>query len=388
MLKRFKKAAYIFFISTAIITLTSCNFVIENRIPIESLVPQTTETIELIKPEGQDGTIKPSFYGNEPDEEPYRPLENKEVIRGVAVRYEPVKTEDELIAAAQRVRKPLFYVNSSLRPLYNKVLMVLNTIIQNDMSDYERVLAIYDYISYYTVYDFELLKQYEQDKYSVSNSNPSFSIKGVLNNSKAVCQGFANIFSLMCSIEGIENVIITGEAGENSLPHAWNKVKLDGKWYAVDSTNASYAMSYETGVVEYHTRAYFLVSDDDLKDMGFKEISVIPSNPNYNLENVKATENYGFYQKEYINGYTVSVGSPPVEMPKNYVFNSKAELKAYLDFLNENNITVAEFYSTMSKQNISECLSSKITIFNNKYNIYGNVYFIVYEKKLVLNDFL
>ena len=69
--------------------------------------------------------------------------------------------------------------------------------------------------------------------------NASHSIVGALIYSKCVCEGYAKAFQYIMNEVGIDNVIVIG-TGTNSMGktenHAWNYVKLDKKWYAVDVT--------------------------------------------------------------------------------------------------------------------------------------------------------
>lgn len=53
---------------------------------------------------------------------------------------------------------------------------------------------------------------------------------GVLLEGKAVCAGYAETFEMLCNAVGIQTVCVT------SSSHEWNKVKLYGRWYAVDCT--------------------------------------------------------------------------------------------------------------------------------------------------------
>ncbi len=46
----------------------------------------------------------------------------------------------------------------------------------------------------------------------------------------SVCAGYAEAFELFCRYAGIECIVVT------SSDHEWNEVKINGKWYAVDST--------------------------------------------------------------------------------------------------------------------------------------------------------
>ncbi|WP_408071553.1 Ig-like domain-containing protein [Butyrivibrio sp. JL13D10] len=53
---------------------------------------------------------------------------------------------------------------------------------------------------------------------------------------KAVCDGYSQAFTYLLDYEGIniESVVVTGLGDGGG--HAWNRVKLDGNWYEVDTT--------------------------------------------------------------------------------------------------------------------------------------------------------
>lgn len=61
------------------------------------------------------------------------------------------------------------------------------------------------------------------------------SVRGVLEGTGAVCEGYARAFQMLLNASGVENVFVTGQSmGEE---HAWNLVKLDnGGWYWFDLT--------------------------------------------------------------------------------------------------------------------------------------------------------
>lgn len=92
----------------------------------------------------------------------------------------------------------------------------------------------------------------------------------------AVCDGKSKAFVLMCGIEGITAVRISGEAssdGKNFDGHAWNKVLLDlngtgdKEWYFVDTTWGDVGFGVTD---EYLSHAYFLLSDDEVKTLTLK----------------------------------------------------------------------------------------------------------------------
>jgi hypothetical protein len=72
-------------------------------------------------------------------------------------------------------------------------------------------------------------------------------IGNVLNEKKAVCQGYSMLFKKMCEIAGIEAEIIPGyvrteyyQIGNmGELDHAWNAVRLNGEYYLLDPTWAA-----------------------------------------------------------------------------------------------------------------------------------------------------
>lgn len=66
---------------------------------------------------------------------------------------------------------------------------------------------------------------------------------GALDSRKAVCEGYARAFkALMDTQEGIETRYVCGYSGAY---HAWNEVKIEGKWYNVDCTKNEILLSDE-----------------------------------------------------------------------------------------------------------------------------------------------
>lgn len=110
------------------------------------------------------------------------------------------------------------------------------------MSDFDKVKVINKY----------LIDRYRYDDSLISNNAYSALMTG-----KTTCQGYALTAYKMLKLSGIENRIVTGEL--EGVPHGWNLVKLNNKWYHLDITNND-ALSSDK---------YFLKSDKDLKRDGF-----------------------------------------------------------------------------------------------------------------------
>lgn len=80
---------------------------------------------------------------------------------------------------------------------------------------------------------------------------------GALVDKKATCQGFSLAYSYLCRKAGIPCLFVAG-AKENVGPHSWNYVKIDNKWYFVDtSANSKYNYINKTCSYYYY---YFLRS--------------------------------------------------------------------------------------------------------------------------------
>ena len=84
-----------------------------------------------------------------------------------------------------------------------------------------------------------------------------------LNEGIAVCDGYAKTFYFLCKMNGIDCIMVTGTATNSNgktEAHAWNKVKINDKWYAVDVTWDD-PYPDEKGRVLYN---YFLLADEDM----------------------------------------------------------------------------------------------------------------------------
>ncbi|MCI8272985.1 MAG: hypothetical protein HFJ55_02750 [Clostridia bacterium] len=97
----------------------------------------------------------------------------------------------------------------------------------NGKSDYEKVKLVHDYLV--ETIDYET---------TISQDN-IYDMYGALVYKKAVCEGYAKAFQYFMNELKVDNVIVIGQ-GTNSNneteSHAWNYVKLNENWYAVDTT--------------------------------------------------------------------------------------------------------------------------------------------------------
>ncbi|MGN0165292.1 MAG: transglutaminase domain-containing protein [Lachnospiraceae bacterium] len=122
-------------------------------------------------------------------------------------------------------------------------------------TDYEKVMYVFDYIIDNTDYDINSYNDY-RDGNLTENLELSCSIYGTLLKQKALCEGYSKTVQYLLNSMGIDCLYITGKAeGEG---HAWNYVKLDGSYYALDLTwcdpkSENETKSYAYCLVDYNT---------------------------------------------------------------------------------------------------------------------------------------
>jgi Transglutaminase-like superfamily len=143
---------------------------------------------------------------------------------------------------------------------YNPNKPLAKEVTKNLTTDLEKVRAIFVWITDNIEYDFELYKNPELQAKLYTSTNDI--IENTLNTKKAICGGYSYLFKSLCDDAGIECVYIDGLSRqylesneEKTVPdHAWNAVKIDGKWFLLDTTWASgngFGNRFEKGFDNY-----------------------------------------------------------------------------------------------------------------------------------------
>ena len=90
-------------------------------------------------------------------------------------------------------------------------------------SEYERAVALHDYIACNTRYESRL------GIAAQANATTKLLLEGI-----AVCDGYAHAYGLLLSMAGIDNRFVVGKGDD--VEHIWNMAKLKGQWVHIDVT--------------------------------------------------------------------------------------------------------------------------------------------------------
>lgn len=114
-----------------------------------------------------------------------------------------------------------------------------------EMSDFEKVKAVHDWIIHETRYDYE------------NNQNgtvpaASCDIEGIILNKTAISYGYAKAFQYFMDVLGINCEVISGNG-------CWNQVCVDGQWYNIDLRLDDPVYNDGRSCLSYR---YFLIDND------------------------------------------------------------------------------------------------------------------------------
>jgi len=101
----------------------------------------------------------------------------------------------------------------------NSAKKIVSEVTDESMTEIEKIKTLHDWVCANTVYDMN-------DENNLANHVDS----AVFFDGMAVCEGYAKTFNLLLHEAGIETCLV-----HNGV-HAWNVVKVDGKWFHIDTT--------------------------------------------------------------------------------------------------------------------------------------------------------
>lgn len=283
--------------------------------------------------------------------------------------YLNVRNSQELWLALEYGYLPNFvYDNSAAETYFNQAKDILRKIITNDMCDFEKIKAIYDYISYNSSYDYDALSVNYRTVYGCQY------LDGFFKEGRVVCDGFAKVFTMLCAIEGIEAVYTFAQPNNNNAGHAWNYVNIDGNWYTICTTFSQLRADSADSLGKFY---------DYTK---IQWISYEPFMAHHTYMNVD-------YPNEYMwnnikNSQALYIYNPlKYETSYDYVINNQEELNDLFEMIKNKGLT-NKYYVTFNTENfeiniedIGKALSSNEiygTYMLYTENVYDTVYYTVF----------
>ncbi len=185
---------------------------------------------------------------------------------------------------------------------------------------FEKELIIHDQLCKVVTYDSEFEGQEESDLYSAF---------GALVYGRAVCEGYARAFKLLCKYAGIECILVTGDS--KGVGHMWNMVNIENDWYHVDITWDD--LRAEPLHTYLNVTELFIRADHDI-DINYSraDYTLIAQGNSYNFSVPKATAtSLNYYRK---NGLVL--GENGVEAFSDALISAYENGETYAEMLFEN----------------------------------------------------
>ena len=179
---------------------------------------------------------------------------------------------------------------------YKEIATFTQSLVKGLKTEKEKFNSIYDWIR-------------KNIKYELGDNRPY----AVFKNKQAVCQGYADLLKVMCHTQHISAFVTNGflNMGRVWGGHAWNYVRVDGKWIVADPTNGPVydideTEKYEKDLIPQSLDGV-LFSDDDFEYGLIEEMLA--------ATNVKQTQKKRLTVPDHISGIEVTCFNPQSAIP-------------------------------------------------------------------------
>lgn len=141
------------------------------------------------------------------------------------------------------------------KAIRDKISSIFNQIAAGD-DDFEKSLALFDYIVLNTQYDYSAAQNIKE--------NPRAStIEGVFLDGKAICSGYAKAYQYLLKLAGIDALYVYGDAAveDKMQSHAWVLQQIENEFYFTDPT---WGDSFEDNAGNFSSHIYFCINQNDI----------------------------------------------------------------------------------------------------------------------------
>lgn len=156
------------------------------------------------------------------------------------------------------------HANKTPSQVSQDINSLANYLVETSSNDFERARSFYVWLTTNIAYD---MKAYRNGRKRINKTN-----EDILERRRAVCFGYSKFFKALCDEVGMQSEVISGysKGSLTSNPqleepdHAWNAVKLEGKWYLLDATWGAGVVYRESEFVHEFSEDYFLTPPEML----------------------------------------------------------------------------------------------------------------------------
>ena len=151
------------------------------------------------------------------------------------------------------------YSEEEIKLIENELNKIYNQLTTNNMTDYDKIKTIHDYIVNNTKYLLETEKDEKGNSIYPLGTNKAY---GPIINHVANCGGYTDLMTLFLYKMNIKNLKISNEE------HIWNLIYIDNNWKHLDLTWDDPIT--DTGA-DILTHNFFLISSDELANKNVAE---------------------------------------------------------------------------------------------------------------------
>ncbi len=257
------------------------------------------------------------------------------------------------------------YNSNEIAKLSEQIKSKTDSIVQNlnnNMSDYEKSLYLYEYLITNTSYANEAVD-------NLDNMPWAASLVGVFTMQKCTCTGYAKAYQYLLQLSGINCAVVSGKATapQGTSSHAWVIQECDGSYYYTDPT---WGDCFDEINKECISHSYFCLSESEIeKTHTINHKDILPkctaNKDSYFLKN-------NLLYSSYSRADTKKALKSCVENGKYYAELKFTNKSAYIDANNEL-FTQGQIYYILGVMSLK---NKNIDVKNIKYSNNDNLFII------------
>jgi transglutaminase-like putative cysteine protease len=145
-------------------------------------------------------------------------------------------------------RSPYLLPSKIIESTDPQIIQLANEITQGKTTDAAKSYAIYNWVTHHITYNVLEYKWWQEDFKHYTYPSALETLK----KGSGICMGFARLNAALHRAVGIEAKIVFGQE------HAWNQIKLDGRWQNQDTTyGAGYINTNNNQFIQAYNPIYF-----------------------------------------------------------------------------------------------------------------------------------